>query len=369
MKVVFDHQIFAVQRYGGFTKYFVSLLRALRGLPGVRVDVIAPAHVNEYLSGDDSDCALTFRLRKPVRGLYYRPTLVSPAFRLLCAWNRPDIVHETHYLLNGGHVPNGVPVVATCHDMILERHSDNSTATNGAIARKKRALDRASGIVCISNNTRNELLEIYPYLEDRVATVHHGVSRVSPAQDFGGFLPAQYLLYVGMRSAYKNFAKAMQAFSALGPAYKSYSLVCFGGGGFTEGEKRGAVDCGLALGRLMHISGNDYQLAMAYERATALVYPSLDEGFGMPLTEAMIQGCAIICSNTSCFPEICLDAAQYFNPFSVESIKSAMVRVIDDADWREELVIRGRRRAEHFSWAACAEQTNALYRSVAIARR
>ncbi len=361
MNVMFDHQIFSVQRYGGYTKYYVSLSRALRQLPDFHAQIVAPAHVNEYLEPQDSRHPLTFALRHPRRGLKYRPALAAPLFRLAAGWRRPDIVHETHYILKGGQLPRGVPVMATCHDMIVERTADGSSASRDAIRHKRLSFERASGIICISENTRADLLERYPQFESRVSVVHHGVDAIEPRQPSGLRLPSSYLLFVGVRGGYKNFANAVRAIGASSRAGRNLDLVCFGGGALNAAERRICADAGLDEGRVLQISGDDQLLAHAYRQALALIYPSSYEGFGMPLTEAMVQGCPVLCSNSSCFPEICADAALYFDPDDVDSIRQAIERLLDQPQRRASLVRDGRRRASAFTWASCAAGTAAAY--------
>lgn len=364
MKILLDHQCFLVQPYGGFTRYYVSLMRELRKLSGMQCDVIAPAHVNEYLQSGDARNPLTFRMRQPRRGLRFRPALVAPLFRLGARWLRPDVIHETHYILQGGQLPRGVPVMATCHDMIVERHADGSAENARAIRLKRDALQRADGIICISESTRADLLDIYPALERKVSVVHHGVDAVEPMSLPTVQLPRTFLLYVGVRAGYKNFGNVLRAIGAMGPRYAELHLVCFGGGPLREAERSLMAESGIAGERVHQLGGDDQLLAALYRRALALIYPSLQEGFGMPLTEAMAQGCPVLCGHVSCCPEICADAAEYFDPGSVESMRVAISRLVDDGDRRATLQRLGHARAAAFSWQACAQRTASAYRRI-----
>jgi glycosyltransferase involved in cell wall biosynthesis len=364
MKIIFDHQIFEVQAFGGFTKYFISLLRSLRQIPGLEVDLIAPAHVNEYIEVGDSNSIFTFRLRRPRKGLNYRPRIVAPLFRALASIQRPDLIHETHFRLSGSHLPAGVPVIATCHDMIQERHSDGSAFAIDTIARKKAALERARAIICISENTRRELLDWYPRFENKVSVVHHGVDHVMSSPTPNVTLPDRYLLYVGVRTGYKNFERVVRAIGTSTNLRGNIGLVCFGGGKLTAEEHKLLSDLGLDSSKVVQLAGNESQLAHVYENAVALVYPSISEGFGMPLTEAMVQGCPVVCSQTSCFPEICADAAEYFDPNDIDSIRSSIELIVENVALREDLIRLGRDRAKFFTWQRCAADTAQVYASV-----
>lgn len=361
MKVVFDHQIFSVQAYGGFSKYFVSLARALRAMPGVEADIVAPAHVNEYLEPDDAHNAITFKMRSPVRGLRYRPRLLAPLFRLAAGAQRPDVIHETHYLLEGQQLPRGVPVMATCHDMIIEQQDDGSPRSRVAIEHKRHAFERAGGIICISEHTRSELLQRYPTLEARVSVVHHGVEAVTPAVAVDPPLPPNFLLFVGMRGGYKNFSVLLQAYGSSPRLKREFHLLCFGGGPLTAAELHACAAAGIPAGRVLQRSGDDALLAHAYRHAALLVYPSLHEGFGMPLTEAMVNGCVVACSRASCFPEICQDAAAYFDPQDADSMRAVLEDLLDDSARRDALRQRGLGRSTAFTWRRCATGTAAAY--------
>ena len=105
-------------------------------------------------------------------------------------------------------------------------------------------------------------------------------------------------------------------------------------------------------------------MAELYATATAFVYPSVYEGFGIPPLEAMSVGCPVICSNSSSLPEVVGNAAELFDPIDVEQLKGAMERVVSSEDLRRDLIARGRLRCAAFSWERCTEETLAIYRKL-----
>lgn len=364
MRIVFDHQIFCLQKYGGFSRYFVSLARELRKRTDDSADIVAPGHVCEYLRREDLANPVSFRQLWPQRGLRYRPALYGPLFWLEAVRRTPSIVHETHYLLGGVHVPSKVPIVATCHDMIIEQCVASSSTAGHEVEQKRRALERSRAIICISGHTRNELLRYYPQYSPKVTVVHHGTSfPLQPAQETR-LVPDPYILFVGMRRGYKNFGNLLLAYGGSRHICNNFKLVCFGGGPFTAAEMQACDDHGVKRERLFHCSGGDEDLARAYRDAALFVFPSKYEGFGMPLTEAMAQRCPVACSQASCFPEICGDAAVFFDPDCPTHIAEVMESVLFDSDFAARMRRRGEERARHFTWERCASQTYEVYRRV-----
>jgi glycosyltransferase involved in cell wall biosynthesis len=122
---------------------------------------------------------------------------------------------------------------------------------------------------------------------------------------------------------------------------------------------------GLSDQDIVHLTADsDASLAALYIGATAFVYPSLYEGFGIPVLEAMTLGCPVLCSDSSSLPEVAGDAAEYFDPARTDSLRAALESVVGSATRRAELASRGRARAALFSWERCARETLAVYRSV-----
>jgi len=364
MEAWFDHQIFVLQRFGGYTRYFVELARALRAAGAVQPCITAPAHVCELIRPDDPLHPCTFALRRPSLGQRFRPALVAPLFRALATLGRPDVIHETHHVLLGAHLPRGTASIATCHDMILETRSDGSPAARASIEHKRQALARARRIICVSRSTQADLARFYPDLTARSTVIHHGV-RALPEGDGPVWRPTPqpFVLFVGVRRGYKNFPRALRALAATGFLSGGGCLVCFGGGPLNTDERALCAELKVDAGQLHCLEGSDDQLAACYRAALLLLFPSEHEGFGMPLTEAMVYGCPIACSRIACFTEVCEDAAAYFDPSDTGSMTEVLSTVLGSPSMRQSLAERGTRRGQDFSWQRCAEATAACYAS------
>jgi glycosyltransferase involved in cell wall biosynthesis len=249
------------------------------------------------------------------------------------------------------------------YDMIHEIYCPGNPTT----AHKKTALARCDHVICISHNTRKDLCELFDFPVERTSVTHLAYKDFS---GFAGYAPpaelsgAPYFLFVGNRSAYKNFDALLRAFASAPRLAGSFRIACYGGGPLTDNEHAAAGALGLAPEAVVHLRGGDDVLGAAYANATAFVYPSLYEGFGIPPLEAMSVSCPVLSSNTSSLPEVVGDAGLLFDPKDIGALRDALLCVAESSAVREDLVRRGHARRALFSWERCVEQTLAVYRSV-----
>lgn len=363
MKIIYDSQIFAMQEFGGISRYFCALAEQIANLPDAKTRIVAPLYVNGYLKEiGDSIAVGQYVRRLPKTGRIING-LSAMLFRPLAGMMRPNIVHETYYSARptcGGKMPRAL----TVYDMIHERCTD-SFAANDPMARIKAcAIQRADHIFCISENTRRDLLEIHQLPEDRVSVTYLGYDTLPQsaltAADLVGAAP--YLLHVGGRHGYKNFEGLLRAFASSAWLINNFRLVCFGSSAFSRVERCLMADLGLKESQIIHLGGRDDRLAALYKGAAAFVYPSKYEGFGIPPLEAMSLDCPVICSNTSSIPEVVGEAGEYFVPHDVESMRASIEQVLQSSARRQELISLGRRRRQLFSWQRCAQETYNVYR-------
>jgi glycosyltransferase involved in cell wall biosynthesis len=366
MKIIYDSQIFSEQEFGGISRYICALASQVSGFPDTTARIVAPLHVNGYLKELGDNIAVGNYVRRlPKTGRTIK-ALSSALFRPLVGMMRPDIVHETYYSENptcGGKMPR----VLTVHDMIHERCPE-SFATNDPMTRIKAcSVHRADHIICISEKTRRDLLDIHQIPEEQVTVIYHGYDALSPpdlmAPDLMGSAP--YLLHVGGRQGYKNFEGLLRAFAASSWLRDNFRIVCFGSGSFSAAERDLIAGLGLKESQVIQLGGGDDRLAALYKGAAALVYPSKYEGFGIPPLEAMSLDCPVICSNASSIPEVVGAAGEYFDPLDVESIRAAIERVLQSPTRRAELVELGHSRRLQFSWKKCAQETFDVYQRLA----
>jgi glycosyltransferase involved in cell wall biosynthesis len=364
VRVLFDHQIFSYQRFGGASRYFHELMNVFHrtGAPAFELGVARSP--NEYLRGAAYYGGRSGRADRFVR-TYARNELATR----LAAWRRPpDVLHATFYDPASITAARRAKLVVTVLDMIPERFPEMFPRT-GAYARLvtqrwihgKRALcARAAVILAISESTKRDLVELYGLDPARVTVTHLG-NRLAPTPDASppASLPPRYVLFVGTRNTYKNFALVLEAIRRL-----DVGLACVGGGPFDSDELSQIARLGLA-GRVVQASVTDAELAACYAHALAFVFPSRYEGFGIPILEAFACGCPVLVARASCFPEIAGDAARYFDPDDASELAALLADVIDDRAAADLLRERGRARAAQFTWEATAARTLAAYREVA----
>ncbi len=361
MKIVFDHQIFDLQQYGGISRYFVRLAEHLHSL-GHSTKIAAPLHINGYLR----------QAATPHSGVRL-PGFPPRAAPLLQAVNRAmlrahpasfehfDVVHETYYTDRPAYRGRRA-VVATVFDMIHERMPSSFHPRDATTQRKRSAIGRADHLIAISQSTKHDLCELFEVTPDKVSVVHLGFD-VLPAAGLVISTPTgrPFLLYVGQRQGYKNFHGLLRAIGAAPDLRSTHDVLAFGGPPLNRAERLAAIDAGLRSDGLHFMSGDDAVLSACYRSAVALIYPSLYEGFGLPPLEAMTCECPVISSNTSSMPEVIGEAAEYFDPSDTDSILHAIRAVVSDRLRQRQLVHAGLQRLKRFSWHKCAKETAAAY--------
>jgi glycosyltransferase involved in cell wall biosynthesis len=274
--------------------------------------------------------------------------------------NKFDVFHPTYY--NPYFLGKlKKPYVITVHDMIHEKF-ESWIKDRKTIELKRKSITNASKIIAISENTKKDVMDIYGIEENRFAVVHHGYSVDLSQSNYVDCLPEKYVLFVGVRAGYKNFRLFLEAFALINKLWKDVELVCTGSK-FTEEELSLISKMGLT-GKVKRFFVTDGQLTYLYQHALCFVYPSLYEGFGIPILEAFAAKCPIALSKTSCFPEIARDGGAYFDPSDCESMVKTIAKIIEDNDYKENLVKKGSVVLSDYSWTKMALQTVEVYKSL-----
>lgn len=364
MQIIFDHQIFSAQKYGGISRYFSELANHIANEKSAEVTIVSPVYVNAYLASRSPKVQVAGFKVPAIRftGRIYRAinrALAGP----LVDWFKPDLVHETYYAAKPAK-PQGYKRVLTVFDMIHELFPAEFSTNDRTPIDKASAVARADHIICISEHTRRDLIRILGVPHEKTSVIHLGFSLRPTGAPVDLPVRRPFLLYVGARGGYKNFASLLRAYAASGRLMKDFDLLAFGGGPIKAKEAELIRQLGIPAENVRQVQGGDDVLEGLYRRAAAFVYPSLYEGFGIPPLEAMSFDCPVVCSNASSIPEVVGDAAMLFDPNSTEDFGQALSAVLKDAGLRQELIDKGRARTTKFSWAKCAQQTMAVYEQV-----
>ena len=241
----------------------------------------------------------------------------------------------------------------------------------------RRSLQRADGIIAVSEFTRTLLLERYPFVRGKVRVIYNGTPglRGSSRTDAAEFrerygIRGPYILAVGIYPPHKNVERLISAFALLKESAQiPHQLVLAGAPGPDAAALVRRAACGSTQSVVFAGFVPDQDLSALYSSAELFVYPSLMEGFGLPLLEAMKHRVPVACSNSGPLPEVAGNAALFFDPREVAEIARAMRRLMDDRDFRSQLIERGVRRAERFSFRASAEQMLDTYERILTPRR
>jgi glycosyltransferase involved in cell wall biosynthesis len=360
MRILYDGNIYSLQKAGGINRYFANLISRLplSVTPVLttcrRQHIHYPAHPNLHLK------------------FFYRPEIPRTRYisfwlgtQYLRAFTRQtgfDLLHPTYYsLLNYQALHDySLPLVLTVHDFIQDKFDPH----HPDVAAKRQAILAAQAILCVSHNTKQDLLEAYPHLESKI-TVTPLASEIDRAMSYGDqpVPAAPYCLYVGSRLSYKNFDGLLTAFAKVISVYPDLRL-CVVGAPFdaTEQQRIAALSLGDRICNYGYIS--DMHLAKLYRCSLAFVYPSFYEGFGIPPLEAMACGTAVVAANTSSLPEVVGEGGILFNPYATTDLADILLSLLDNPLERDRWVERGLERAKAFSWDQTAAQTFQVYQSM-----
>jgi glycosyltransferase involved in cell wall biosynthesis len=314
------------------------------------------------------DCRLPVRILNSLWQKRRRPTLDS-FFR-----TGLDLAHSATPLI----LPTRGKKVITVHDIFFMDFPDQAGEEAGnAFFRLAAASFRdADGIVTSSMITSVELISRFALDEKKVRIIPPGLDSLFledvPADELRATrerfnLPPSFLLFVGAQVPRKNLVRFVEALKIVHLHGIQIPLVLIGPAGEDSRYVRMKAES-LGIGPWVMATGylGQREIRNAYRLATAFVLPSLYEGFGMPLVEAMASGVPVAASQTSAIPEVCRDAAVYFQPESPESIAEKVVLVLEDEKLRQRLIARGKARARDFSWKKAAAETLAFYEAVIL---
>jgi len=354
MKILYDHQTFAGAKFGGIPRYFYELIKNSSGL---YLPELSGVHFqNEYLKSL-KNFNKEFFIKANFRGkdcIISKLNTISSLHRISAS--DYNILHATYYDL---YYLDKIrkPLVITIHDMVHEmflRYFYKKTE----IKNKRILMGKADKIIAVSKNTKNDILKIYPEIDEhKIHVIYHGNSFIQSDKISE---KKNYILYVGERFGYKNFDLFVNAVSSILIKY-DLDLVCTGST-FSIDEELLFEKLGIK-NRVKNKFVSEDKLKKLYEEAICFVYPSLYEGFGIPILEAFASNCPCLLSNASCFPEVAGDAVEYFDPKSLIDICNAIEKVVSSPALQNEMILKGQTVLQKYSWKKCAEEHAKIYKT------
>jgi glycosyltransferase involved in cell wall biosynthesis len=355
--------------WAGLGRYARNLLRHMTMIPSPHTFVVfAPRAFCRELA--DLPCVRPV----PVTHSYYSVAEQTVFLASLLA-ERVDVMHFLHF---NAPLFYRRPSVVTVHD--LTRFFFPAQKRRGLLHQWayeevfRAAVEHAGALITVSEHTRRDLLRFFPQVSARTVVIREGVEherfRPDPGANdedrlhaFG--VRAPYLLFVGVWMNHKNLPRLLQAFRLVRRRGFRGTLVLTGEGRKSDEDVRGMVRR-LQLADDVVLPGivPEDVLPSLYRRASAFVFPSLYEGFGLPPLEAMACGVPVVASRVASLPEVLGPAAEFVDPLSPEDIARGVRHVLEDQQHRQFLVARGMERARQFRWEQCAQETLQVYTSV-----
>lgn len=368
MQLVVDGIIYENQKQGGVSRIYSEILPRMCDLDlQLSVTVLTSGAVQQAVPAKQNIRHEVFPKLEhilPGRWFYSQRRRIRAFSQAAKLRNKDFGIWHSTYFTRPFHWRG--PVVVTVLDMIYERFPELfSRPVDRAFRKYKRAcVEEADVIICISKSARRDLMECYGLSPERIQVIPLAASSIFqklPTQDMGE-ISRPFILYVGGRQNYKNFWRLIGAYSTWNMSNEVDLVVV--GRSWTS-EERGLL-AALKLDAQVHLRTgvSDAELCLLYNRAAAFVYPSLYEGFGIPLLEAMKCGCPIVTSRIPSSIEVAADGALYFDPDNCEELQSALSAAIE-AGRESARVSAGLKLVREFSWAKCAEQTLAVYHQLA----
>jgi len=365
MKILYDYQIFAWQEYGGISRYFYELINKFDSVKDIETNTPLLLSNNHYISDKKYVTYFNFMLNKQFRGKVRLLNLFNKPYSILkLKQQKFDIFHPTYYDPYFLKFIGEKPFILTVHDMIHEKFSEMFFPNDGTTEQKRLLVEKATKIIAVSESTKKDLIELFGTDKSKIKVVYHGNSMFPKSDIKLSFdIPKKYLLFIGGRSLYKNFERFIKSISELLNQDNELFVLCTGGGMFSDSETKLLSELSISKQVLQYNLDND-SLTYFYKNALAFIFPSLYEGFGIPILESFACNCPLVCSDVSSFPEVAADAACYFNPYDEASIKDAVLKVLQDKSFRKNLITKGRERLKLFSWEKTAIRTKQIYESV-----
>jgi glycosyltransferase involved in cell wall biosynthesis len=369
MKILLDPQIFNQQQYGGISRYYTELFSILlRKNNKVIIPFYSTANVyygqSTLVTFQQKVYSLYIRFLIKFRIRYKEDTIARNKKYLKNTILRQqyDLFIPTYYNPYFVKDIGSKPFVLTVYDMIHElfpEYFKNDTLM--VVENKKYLIEKATRIIAVSESTKRDVIKIYPHIDNsKIDVVYHGCSIKQVYKEID-YLNVNYILFVGVRDNYKNFTFLVTSIAEFLINNRDLFLICAGGGAFNTIENELICKFGLE-NQVFQRSFQEDELATFYKEAKCLVFPSLYEGFGIPVLESMTCGCPVVLARHSSFPEVAGNAGVYFELNNSKDLSDKIEMLVQDESLRKEYSQKGLEQVKKFSWQKAADECLIIYK-------
>lgn len=365
MKILLDHQTFTNQTYGGISRYFYELFKRFGNTTDSAETSLLLSN-NSYLNSSNHSGLYNFFPNTNFKGKQSLQSLINQTISISKLKSGAfDIFHPTYYNPYFLNYLKGKPFVVTFFDMIHEKFETKYPELKNdpqIFNYKKQLALKATKVIAISESTKNDIIDIYDIPDDNIEVIYLGSSLIFKEEKMQPLVDNIYILFVGNRGLYKNFNYYLQSIAEL-LKKENILFVCAGGGAFTKSEFEMIAQLGLQK-LVKFFPLNDEVLVNLYSNALLFVFPSLYEGFGIPVLEAFSCNCPCLLSDSGSLKEVGGKAALYFNATSYEDINLKLQFLLNSKAERDNLCALGKERLSIFSWDNTFADTLKVYQSI-----
>lgn len=385
INILYDFQAFTMQSHGGVSRCFVELIKHFSN--NIKYQIAIKESDNIYLKNEFPEMELSpisysyddFLKNVNIKGKHLLYEIYNKYFlhnnssyninklesiKLLKS-KQYDIFHPTYF--DDYFLPylKGKPFILTIHDMTPELFPQYFSKYDYQIRKKKILANKAAHIIAVSETTKNDIVNLLHIDKAKISVIYHGYSALKSSNVISSrIIKEKYILFVGARNGYKNFKLFIKDISIFLRKHNEYKLVCTGKS-FNSEEKKLLNTYKIEM-QVIQIFADDNTMSNLYRNAECFIYPSLYEGFGLPILEAYAECCPVLLNYKSCFPEIAKDAAVFFN---MDQNTSNLNQVLEEFIFgnsidKNSLLNKQTNRLQQFKWDKSAQQLENIYKSI-----